>query len=228
VEQPTAPVTPARGPVVVLAAAPVADPIDSCDTWGSLVLPTTRGVRYERTAGDGHSGPWTVRASAQDGFVLRAGSPRTFSGDLGTHRSCVRLVDVSAGPALLPLLGPWDVRIDTEVETVPASATGAAGPRTLEVRLVLGAGTVVDAAAMRGDGWTCRDAAGTSIGSTALAVLQPGDRVLPISCRFDATTDQPSRLTLRLWDGLLLLEPPTGTVTLLANGVEVGSLPFPG
>lgn len=211
---------PARGPVVVVAAAPVATVIDACDTWGSLVLPTTRGVRYERTVGDGRSGPWTVVAAARDGFALRTGSTRTFSGDLGTFRACTRLVGVTAGPGLLPVLGPWDVKVDTEVEG-PA-------PRDLEVRLALGARTSVDAAAMRGEGWTCRDAAGAPVGDTAQALLDPGDPVLPISCRADAATGRLPRLTVRLWDGLVMIDPPSGTVTLLADGVEVGSLPFPG
>lgn len=137
---------PAPGPIAVTAVAPTAHPITSCETYGSVDLPTTRGVTYRRTAGDGRSGPWAVEASAQPGYVLKPGTVQTFSGNLGTWAHCVRLVSVAAGQA--GLLQPWSVAI------VPAVDGGPARTITAQVQFTGGL-IVLDTYQVDGAGWTC-------------------------------------------------------------------------
>ncbi|NHA01307.1 sigma-70 family RNA polymerase sigma factor [Nocardioides sp. W3-2-3] len=134
------------GPIAVTAVAPTEHPITSCETYGSIDLPTTRGVSYRRTAGDGRTGAWAVEASAQPGYVLKPGTQQTFTGTLGTWEHCVRLVSVEARQA--GLLQPWSV------EVVPAVDGGPA--RTITARVQFTDGLIVlDTYQVDGAGWTC-------------------------------------------------------------------------
>lgn len=137
---------PAPGPIVVTAVAPTEHPITSCETWGSVDLPTTRGVTYRRTAGDGRTGAWVVEASAQPGYVLKPGTKQTFTGTLGTWEHCVRLASVEARQT--GLLQPWSVEIVPAVDGGPA--------RTITARVQFTGGLIVlDTYQVDGVGWTC-------------------------------------------------------------------------
>lgn len=172
-EEPTETTTPKRppAPVPVVAVAPSAHPITSCETYGSLDLPTTRGVAYALTAGDGRSGAWTVEASARPGYVLQSGSPRTFHGDLGSFEQCVRLAAVTVGPPP-GLLQPWSVEIVPEVVGGPS--------RTITARVAFDVGGIVlDAGQVSGAGWSCSS-------STT------------IECTFDYTGTAPPPVTVHV------------------------------
>ncbi len=189
--------TSAPDPIEVAAVAPQAHPITTCDTYGSLDLPSTRGVRYERTAGDGRSGPWTVEASARPGYVLRSGTRRTFTGDLGAHEQCIELAAVNLGPPQ-GLLAPWSL------EVVPTVNGGPPRTITAQISFVAG-GLVFDAGQVTGAGWSC----------TSNTVM---------TCTYSYAGTAPPPVTVHVQS----LLPPGGTVTLLADGETVGSLPFQG
>ncbi|MEV5000139.1 sigma-70 family RNA polymerase sigma factor [Nocardioides sp. LML1-1-1.1] len=166
------PATPKQpSPVPVVAVAPSAHPITSCETYGSLDLPTTRGVSYQRTGGDGRTGAWTVEASARPGYVLKSGTARTFRGDLGAYEQCVRLAAVNVGPPPA-LLQPWSVEIVPEVLGGPS--------RTITARVVFDVGGIVlDANQVSGAGWSCTS-------STSIV------------CTFDYTGTAPPPVTVRV------------------------------
>ena len=198
-EESPEPATPKHpSPVPVVAVAPSAHPITSCETYGSLDLPTTRGVSYRLTSGDGRSGAWTVEASARPGYVLKSGTRRSFGGTLGPYEQCVRLAAVNVGPPP-GLLQPWSV------EVVPEVVGGPARTITARVEFVAG-GIVLDAGQVSGAGWTCAPSAPTLV------------------CTFDYTGTAPPPVTVRVQS----LLPPGGTVTLLAGATEVGRRSFQG
>jgi LPXTG-motif cell wall-anchored protein len=68
--------------------APTATPITECGVYGSLVLPTTEGVKYTLTVGDGKQGPWTVVATPTEGYSFKGDQSVTFTGDLGKYTDC--------------------------------------------------------------------------------------------------------------------------------------------
>lgn len=224
-EAPTEPATtprprrrPAAAPVVVEAVAPTARPVGSCDTTGSLTLPTTRGVRYERTVGDGLSGAWRVEATARPGYVLRSGSRRTFAGDLGEATSCVALASVASTEDAHPVWGHWDVASAVTVDD--------SDPHALTLTFDFDQDAVLvqkDAASV---GWTCLTSGGLPIGLQLGIGL--GDALTgPVVCAFDYTGVAPPPLTLHAaaMDGLQRTA-PTGTVTLHADGESVDGRPF--
>lgn len=76
--------------VTVTPVEPTVTTITECGTYGSVELPTTTGVSYALTAGDGLKGHWEVTATALDGYTFAGGqTTQTFSGDLGEYTECV-------------------------------------------------------------------------------------------------------------------------------------------
>ena len=210
-EQPGTPPAPPPASTVVQAVAPTATPI--CGNYGSLQLPTTRGVTYVLSAGDGKSGSWQVDAAAQKGYVLRAGTASTFTGDLHSDTPCTSW---AADPVTMQhiALDTWDVRAVPEV---------VGGPdRTISVRFDLTPGLLEQASATTADGWSCH----ASDGSTVGALLQSIGFGLSITCDFAYTGVAPPPITLRMRGLLLILARPSGTVTLLSDGQEVATTPF--
>lgn len=209
---------PGAAPIVVRAVAPTARPVAGCGTTGSLTLPTTRGVVYDLTAGDGRSGAWTVEASARPGYVLRSGSRRTFSGDLGEAASCVQLVSVSSTQDAHPVWGHWDVASAVTV-TDPA-------PHALSLTFDFDQDAVLVQKDAASEGWTCRTQGGLPIG-LQLGIGLGDELTGPVVCAFDYTGAAPPPLTLHAaaMDGLQRTE-PTGTVTLRSDGAAVGDRAF--
>src|SRR5690606_7054596 len=78
----------------VTPVAPTATAISECGVAGSLDIPTTPGVVYTLTIGDGAQGPWEVTAVPAANHVF-AGAQQvvTFSGDLGTLTACAESVE---------------------------------------------------------------------------------------------------------------------------------------
>jgi hypothetical protein len=75
--------------VIVAPVAPTATAITTCGTDGSLVIPTTAGVAYALTSGDGKSGAYVVTATPAAGYRFAGTSQSvTFSGNLGAHTAC--------------------------------------------------------------------------------------------------------------------------------------------
>ncbi|TAL42676.1 MAG: hypothetical protein EPN91_07810 [Salinibacterium sp.] len=71
--------------ILVTPVAPTVTPVAECGVDGSVVLPTTTGVVYELTFGNGLYGPYTVTATPDDGYKFAGNQIVTFSGDLGAQ-----------------------------------------------------------------------------------------------------------------------------------------------
>lgn len=70
--------------------SPTATGITECGKYGSLAIPTTKGVVYALTSGDGLQGAWTVTATPALGYYFAGGVKSIpFSGDLGKFTTCV-------------------------------------------------------------------------------------------------------------------------------------------
>ncbi|HWJ09835.1 MAG TPA: hypothetical protein VNS46_10690, partial [Nocardioides sp.] len=216
-----APRRPVTAPVVVRAVAPTARPVAGCGTTGSLTLPTTRGVRYERTAGDGRTGEWEVTASARSGYVLRSGSRRTFTGDLGEATACVRLVSVTSTEDEHPVWASWDIASAVAVADTRAHALSLTFDFDQDVVMVR-----VDEAS---EGWTCHTDDGLPIGLQLGMGLGLGPGLTgPVVCDVAVTGAAPPSLVLHAVASEGLLQPvePTGTATLRADGAVVGTSAF--
>lgn len=191
---PTAP-----GPTVVRPVAPKATTISSCDSYGSLSMPSTTGVRYAVASGDGRQGPWRVRATAAAGYVLAAGAPTSFSGNLGEYYACPSLSSVGKSKA-----GARSYDI-----TASVSAPGP-GPRTLEARFVFNDRTEVQGSS---GGWSCGGNRTVGAGT-------------PVTCTTVIDGGSPPAVTLRVERMRLLLTVPSGSVTLYEDGTARGSAKF--
>ncbi len=75
--------------VTVAPVAPSAAAISECGTYGSITLPTTTGVVYELTSGDGMQGVWEVTATPAAGYKFDGAQSVTFGGNLGYYTECV-------------------------------------------------------------------------------------------------------------------------------------------
>ena len=206
-------------PVVVEAVAPRARAVAGCGTWGSLDLPSTRGVSYARTAGDGRAGTWTVEATARSGYVLRSGSRRTFTGDLGGFVPCATLTSVTSTAHPHPVWGHWDLVVDAEAQP------GA--DRRLSATFAFDQDVIVGKRDIDGVGWTCHTADGTPVGLKLEIVLGPGASG-PLVCDYDYTGTEPPQLTVHavgIDEGFQKVA-PTGTLTLRSDDEVVGSRRF--
>ncbi len=202
---------PVAEPIVVRAVAPTARPVAGCDTTGSLTLPTTRGVLYERTSGDGLSGAWTVVATARSGYVLRSGTRRTFSGDLGEATTCVTLASVTSEEHVQPTWSHWGIDVTADVTDATEHA--------LRVTFAFDQPDVVGKVDPGQIGWTCRTTDGTAVGPNRTAIGAGLD------CSY--TGAEPPVLSLHaLGESGGQEVRPTGTVTLRSDGVVVGSGAF--
>ncbi len=73
----------------VTPVEPTVVSITECDMTGSVTLPTTTGVVYELTAGNGETGVWEVTATPATGYKFDGAQSVTFGGDLGEFTECV-------------------------------------------------------------------------------------------------------------------------------------------
>ncbi|WP_435769127.1 hypothetical protein [Nocardioides sp. SYSU DS0651] len=195
---------PPLGLAVAVPAAPSLVAVAGCGTYGRVSLPDTEGVAYSLTEGDGRSGPWTVTARAQKGWVLAPGSRDTFSGDLGPHVPCPAFDDT----ALANVGGTvWEVSADVDA--------GGAGSYLAAVDLRFD--IVVFAGTAGGGGWTCW----ATDGSTRLPLdgsgdyqLEPGSHWITCELSYDGT--QPA--TLRATVDTVLPGTPHGSATASRDG----------
>lgn len=192
--------------------APTAVPIADCDTYGSLTLPTTTGVRYALTAGDGKQGPWQVTATAEDGYAIADGAQTRFSGDLGAYFVCPQppsIGSVTKVSGADSATDPWDITV-TPMVTDPA-------PTTLQVTYVFNTGVLITSRS--GAGWTCREPGGGEVG--AGQEFHFPDPNTPFTCTYDYTGSPPPPVTLTVYgtDANLQNVEPTGSVRLSRDGV---------
>ncbi|MEO8096023.1 MAG: hypothetical protein ABI632_13990 [Pseudolysinimonas sp.] len=110
---------PSPGDCLVLATpvAPTVTVITACGTDGSIVLPSTVGVVYALTVGDGIQGAYTVTATPAFGYHF-AGEQQSveFSGDLGMKTICVTAA-ASASPEVCTSSGIHSGSISVLVAT---------------------------------------------------------------------------------------------------------------
>jgi hypothetical protein len=67
---------------------PIVKVITKCGEFGSIVMPTTTGVVYTLTVGDGKQGAYTVTATPAPGFSFVGAQSVEYKGDLGTYTEC--------------------------------------------------------------------------------------------------------------------------------------------
>ena len=184
------PVTPER---------PTQHPVSACESEGSLDLPSTVGVHYALTRGDGRTGPWTVSASAERGYVIAAGAPTTFSGDLGRRYPCTALARTTTTQRGRSV--HWDIQADVDV---------LGGPdRVLTLRFDFDRLVTVNSF-RPGVGWRC-----TSL------LLGP----LSVRCTFAYTGTPPPPVTVSAQTNLLGRQ-VAGRVSLTSAGEQVGTRSF--
>lgn len=63
--------------------------ITECGKYGSLTMPTTTGVVYTLTEGDGLQGAWKVTATPEKGYYFTGAQSVDFTGNLGKFTTCV-------------------------------------------------------------------------------------------------------------------------------------------
>lgn len=204
--EPTDPTTdPTTEPplVEVVPKAPIERDITACSTLGSLNLARTTGVDYVLTVGDGLEGPWTVVATAQDGYVIAGGAPTVFEGDLGTYHPCVHIASFEAqrnGPALVT---PWNLLTTVEIEGSEPTLIRVDYDFAVPVLLI-----------SKPSGWTCT---GTLVGPLSG----------PVSCTLDYNGAPPPVVDIAVLAVIPGLDnPPPGTVTVYSNGYQVNATSF--
>lgn len=196
----------------VRAARPTATPVTGCGTVGALAMPTTEGVRYALVRGDGHSGPWRVRASAQRGYVIEEGTRTRFSGDLGTPYPCPKIasaITTQAGTG-------WELSVDV-------TASGAT-TYPMQLRVDFATVVVINANGVSGSGWTCHTTDGSVDrpldGGPSQYLLQPG--LQWVICEADYLGADPAALHLTM----VAVGAPTGTVTVMSEGAQRDTADF--
>lgn len=197
-----APTQPVPGPTEVVPVAPVEHDVSECDADGSLDIPTTKGVDYALTSGDGKTGPWTVKATAQRGYVIAKGADSSWSGDLGQRYPCTDLVDVTTDEN--GQSGHWDVTADVDVLGGPNRPIDVVFSFNSLLSLAPGGSS-------GGNGWTCQS---LLIGA------------FTVSCRYDYAGTPPPPVSVAVDELPILGQPPSGTATLKSDGAEVESQPF--
>jgi hypothetical protein len=174
-------------------------------------MPSTEGVAYTLTEGDGRSGPWSVRARAREGFVLAEGAPTRFSGDLGPFVACPSFADVSAANTSGTV---WSVSANVDAFDAASYTIG------VELRF----DTTVFTGGFTGAGWACSATDGTTpmpLDGTEYQ-LEPG--VQWIVCEFQYDGADPGAVAVTVDAGV-----PgdlNGTATLVRDGMAKGSRPF--
>lgn len=201
---PVAEVVPPPAPVTeVTAVPPSATPVAGCGTYGSVQMATTTGVNYQLSAGDGRQGVWTVTATAQAGYRLAAGSPSTFSGDLGAYFACPTLGAVSVveiGPYVHEVIVPVNVSDPEAVE--------------VSVRISMAEEFVLNSYA---SGWVCRFDGDGSVIPNGTDAAFGGAPAPGITCSRTHVPGAPvPDLTLRMDS----VEVPRGNVAVTVSGTE--------
>lgn len=207
--EPAGPAAPPQ-PVVVRPVAPTATPITSCGSYGRLVLPTTTGVQYLLTRGDGKAGPWTVTARARSGYVLAASATATFEGDLGTYRPCPSVTGVTRAAAG----SGWTITTELDAQ--------GAGPYDVAVELRFD--DVVYVGAGSGAGWSCWATDGSTrlpLDGTGEYQLQPGAQWVRCEATYDGTALATVEVTVNI-----SASTPTGTVHAFRGSTATGNMTF--
>lgn len=75
------------------SAVPVVTVEQACDGGHIPTSAAVNGVSYAFTVGSGLAGPWTITATAQNGFVFDNGTQFVFSGNAGSGAECVTPID---------------------------------------------------------------------------------------------------------------------------------------
>ncbi|WP_408897428.1 sigma-70 family RNA polymerase sigma factor [Nocardioides sp. R1-1] len=195
----------------VRPSAPVAVPITACGAWGRLDLPSTTGVRYRLSEGDGRSGPWEVTAAARSGFTLAPGVATSFRGDLGSHRACPEI----------GALGRTSTSATAFDTTLDVTATDP-GPYQVGVELRYDA--TVYTLGFSGAGWQCW----ATDGSTRAPLdgsqyqLQPGAQWVLCELAYQGT--DPGPLTVSL--DTIVAADATGTARVTRDGQATASGSF--
>ncbi len=187
--------------------APVTREITRCGTYGSVRIVKTTGVRYDLVIGDGRQGRWVVRAAARKGYTLTPGAPTRFSGNLGRHRKCqLEIRNVAITHLGDQTSDPWTVAVTPRVPKREQ--------RALSVSYLFDTGVeLVDSA---GDGWVCGSPEG-------------GESLATVNCSYGGDGRAGAvALTVRATGGAGSPPPPSGTVSLLADGAVVDSADFDG
>lgn len=196
----------------VVPVAPEDTPISRCDTYGSLELARTEGVTYELVSGNGREGAWKVAATADDGYIVADGAPRSFTGDLGDRFDCGRLVRVTSTRVtgsnrllsdLLPFLVPpgqrWNLRAEVAVDDGPA--------RDIQVVFVFESQVEIDSGP--GGGWSC----------PSDGTVEPGTALV---CGYRYAGGPPPALELQAHRSISAAS-PNGTATFRDDGKPVGA-----
>lgn len=196
---------------VVAPVAPTATPVGACGTYGSVALPTTTGVTYALSQGDGLSGPWTVTASPAAGYQLDPAVPAVFSGDLGPYTACPTIASVvrTANGN-----GGWVVTTDV----------AASGPATNQVTLDLRFDVTVFVSTSSGSGWTCW----ATDGSTRQELAGQGQYQLQsgaqwVTCEHALTDTDPAPVAVTVD---LAMADPTGTASVSQAGAVTDSATY--
>lgn len=196
---------------VVAPVAPTATPVGACGTYGSVALPTTTGVRYALSAGDGLSGPWTVTASPAAGYQLDPAAPASFSGDLGPYSACPAITSVTR---VSNGNGGWIVTTDV----------AASGPLTNQVTLDLRFDVTVFVSTSSGSGWMCWATDGSTrqeLNGQGQYQLQSGAQW--VTCEYALSDSDPAPVDVTLDLGMA---DPTGTASVSSEGVVKDSATF--
>lgn len=189
--------------VDVVAVAPTASRVAGCGTFGSVEMPSTIGVDYQLSAGDGRQGAWVVTATSQPGHRLAVGSPSTFDGDLGAHYPCPKLGQVS-----VTKVGPFTYDITIPVEV--------ADPEHTEVSVRFGTTGDFVLTSYSSD-WVCRfDGDGSVIPNATLAAF----RGLPGPGLTCSRPQVPGAPLPPLVFHVVSIKDPQGTVSVEVVGAE--------
>ncbi len=191
-------------PTEVTPVAPVATPITRCGMYGRVGTVKTTGVRYSLVIGDGREGRWVVRATAQKGYTIADGAQTRFKGKLGQHHRCpaeLAIRNVTTAPTGESADDPWTVSVKV----------GVPKEEKRDLSVTFAFATNIELA--ESGGWACGEPKGGS----------------EVTCTYDGGPGKTSAsLTVVAVDGLGEPVPPSGSVSLSADGDVVDSAAFDG
>jgi hypothetical protein len=210
---------------VVTPVAPTVTPVAECGVDGSVVLPTTTGVVYELTSGNGLYGTYTVTATPADGYKFDGAQSVEFSGDLGdqtfeadcqvvidmdpTASSC--LVDDQNSPFTTWIRVSLDPRIIYTIDgNVVTSEYTEVTPGSHTVEATAADGFILEPDAVQS--WTL-------VAQDTLECLPTSALVTPVESSTQLTCDAAGSFTIGALD--------EGTVSWTVNGVPTAAGTYP-
>ncbi|MDP3893410.1 LPXTG cell wall anchor domain-containing protein [Nocardioides sp.] len=173
--------------IEVTPVAPVITAIKACGEYGSITMLGQEGIAFTILEGNTLEGPYTIEATALDGYVIAPGAETLWTGDLGQYVACTEVVPVAPQASAITACGEYGVIELPDTEGVAyelVEGNGQEGPwkvvATAEQGYVLADGAATEFSGDLGQYADCTPVTpvAPTVEQTATCA-EPGSLVLP-------------------------------------------------